>query len=282
MRYKVKLDVFEGPFDLLVYLIENAQMSIYDIQVAEITSQYMAYIEKAKSLDIALASDFLVLAAALIEIKSKMLLPRMKMDEEGNMEFEDPRSELVSRLLEYKRFKNAAELLEQTEEQAMRIFEKPQEDLSQYTNEPDIYLSLDIKHFITAFNQFLLKKKRVEEVKKNYSKPEIPKLTTEEKMDFIQKIFKVKNKRTLNFKELIQSEKDKYEIVVTFNAVLEMARLKTIKVKQPVPFGTIKITEGETKSVNEDETKIETKSENEGWNKGEIKNGEQEDDKISV
>jgi len=243
MGYKVKLDVFEGPFDLLVYLIENAQMSIYDIQVAEITSQYVAYIEKVKSLDIALASEFLVLAAALIEIKSKMLLPRMKMDEDGNMELEDPRSELVSRLLEYKRFKNAAELLESAEEQAMRAFEKPQEDLTQYTNEPDVYLSLDIKPFITAFNQFLLKKKRVEEIKKNYAKPEVPKLTIEEKMDFIQKIFKVKNKRTLSFRELLRSEKDRYEIVVTFNSILEMARLKTIKVKQPVPFGNIKITE---------------------------------------
>ena len=243
MRYKVKLDVFEGPFDLLVYLIENAQMSVYDIQIAEITNQYVEYIEKAKSLDIALASDFLVLAAALIEIKSKMLLPRARMDEEGNIQLEDPRSELVARLLEYKRFKNAAELLASAEEEAMLIFEKPQEDLSRYTNEPDIYLSLDIKRFVTAFNQFLLKKKKVEEIKKNYAKPETPKLTIEEKIDFIQKIFKVKNKRTISFKELIQSEKDRYEIVVTFSSVLELARQKAIKVKQPVPFGDIKITE---------------------------------------
>jgi segregation and condensation protein A len=256
MRYKVKLDVFEGPFDLLVYLIENAQMSIYDIQVAEITSQYVAYIEKAKSLDIALASEFLVLAAALIEIKSKMLLPRMRMDEGGNMEFEDPRNELVSRLLEYKRFKNAAELLEQCEEDAMRVFEKPQEDISLYTNEPDIYLSLDIKHFVAAFNQFLLKKKRVEEIKKNYARAEMPKLTTEEKMDFIRKIFKVKNKRTVSFKELIQSEKDKYEVVVTFTSILEMARQKMIKVKQPIPFGDIKITEGEKKDDEQEDDKI--------------------------
>jgi len=243
MKYKVKLNVFEGPFDLLVYLIENAQMNIYDIQVAEITHQYIAYIEKAKSLDIALASEFLVLAAALVEIKSKMLLPRMKIDEADNMELEDPRNELVSRLLEYKRFKNAAEILEQAEARAACVFEKPQEDLAQYTNEPDIYLSLDIKHFIMAFNQFLMKKKRVAEIKKNYERPEIRKLTTEEKMDFIQKIFQVKNKRTVNFKELIQSDKDKYEVVVTFTSILEMARQKTIKVKQPIPFGDITITD---------------------------------------
>ena len=253
MRYKVKLDVFEGPFDLLVYLIENAQMNIYDIQVAEITNQYVAYIARAKALDIAIASEFLVLAAALIEIKSKMLLPRFKVDEDGNSEFEDPRSELVSRLLEYKRFKNAAELLEQAETEAMFIFEKPQEDLSQYTNEPDIFLKLDTKSFMQAFKKFLHKKKRVEEIKKSYTKSARPKITTEEKMDFIKKIFKVKGKRTVSFKDLIQSEKDKYEVAVTFSSVLEMARQKAIKVKQQVPFGEIKITEGATNSETEGE-----------------------------
>jgi len=241
MRYKVKLDVFEGPFDLLVYLIENAQMNIYDIQVAEITSQYLEYIETAKSLDIAVASEFLVLAAALIEIKSKMLLPRVKMDEDGNMELEDPRSELVSRLLEYKRFKNAAELLEQAQSQALRSFEKPQEDISQYTNEPDIYLSLEIKPFIAAFNQFLQKKKRVEEVRKTYTKPEKTKLTTEEKIEFIQKVFALNNSATVSFTDLLQSEKDKYEIAVTFSTILEMARQNAIRLKQKVPFGEIKI-----------------------------------------
>jgi segregation and condensation protein A len=257
MHYKVKIDAFEGPFDLLVYLIENAQMSIYDIQVAEITNQYVAYIERAKSFDITVASEFLVLAAALIEIKSKMLLPRMKPDEDGSSEFDDPRSELVFRLLEYKRFKNAAELLEQVEKQAMNVFEKPQEDMSQYTNEPDIFLKLDTKSFMQAFNKFLHKKKKVEEIKKRYTKPVMPKITTEEKMDFIKKIFKVKGKRTVSFKELIQSEKDKYEIAVTFSSILEMARQKSIKLKQPVPFGEIKITDGELE--------------------GEVSNGEQKD-----
>jgi len=245
MTYKVKLDVFEGPFDLLVYLIENARMSIYDIQVAEITAGYVAYIEKAKALDIALASEFLVLAATLIELKSKMLLPRVKVDEEGNVEFEDPRNELVSRLLEYKRFKNAAEILEKCEEQSMLVFEKPKEDVSEYTNEPDIYLSLDIKHFIRAFNQFLLKKKKLEEIRKDYDLAVDTRITTEEKISFIKNIFKVKNKRTVSFNELLHSEKDRYEIVLTFASILEMARLKTIKLKQRVPFGEIKVSEGE-------------------------------------
>jgi segregation and condensation protein A len=247
MTYKVKLDIFEGPFDLLVYLIENAQMSIYDIRVSEITNQYVAYIEKAKMLDVALASEFLVLAASLIEIKSKMLLPRMKMDDEGNMEFDDPRSELVSRLLEYKRFKNAAEMLERCEDEARLVFEKPKEDISGYTNEPDVYLSLDIKHFITAFNQFLHRKKRIEEIHSNYMTTEAPGQTTEEKIDFIKKIFKTKNKKTVSFRELLQSRSDRNEISVTFISILEMAKQRMVKLRQAAPFGDIKITEGENK-----------------------------------
>ena len=256
MTYKVKLKTFEGPFDLLVYLIENARMSIYDIQVAEITAQYTAYLEKAKVLDVALASEFLVLAATLIEIKSKMLLPRMMVDEKGNTEFEDPRSGLVSRLLEYKRFKNAAELLEKGEEETRRVFEKPQEDISRYTDEPDIYLSLDIKHFITAFNQFLLKKKKLEEIHKNYTLTGEHRISMEEKIDFIKRVFKVRNKRTVSFKDLLQTKNDKYETVLTFASILEMASHRTIKLRQAVPFGDIKITEGANRYDEPENDKI--------------------------
>ncbi|MCL1982315.1 MAG: segregation/condensation protein A [Clostridiales bacterium] len=256
MAYKVKLDIFEGPFDLLVYLIENARMSIYDIQVAEITSQYMEYIEKAKAFDIALTTEFMVLAAVLIEIKSRMLLPRTKTEGDGDMDAGDPRSELVARLLEYKRFKNAAELLEKCEEQAMLTFEKPKEDLAEFTGEPDIYLSLDIKRFVTAFNQFLQKKKRVEEIKKNYAIAEEARQTTEEKMDFIRSVFRVKMKRTINFKDLIGPKDDKYEVAATFAAILEMARLKAVKLKQPVPFGDIKITEGVKQDGQQENDKV--------------------------
>lgn len=244
MTYKVKLDVFEGPFDLLVYLIENAQMSIYDIQVAEITRQYLAYIEKMKQMDVAVAAEFMVLAAALIEIKSKMLLPRITMDQAGNLVEEDPRSELAQRLLEYKRFRNAAEQLEEQEERAMRIFEKPKEDISQYIGEPDIYLSLDLRQFVAAFNLFLNKKKKLEEIRTNYTRREEHRMSAESKIAFIRGIFKMKNRRTVSFRELLVSGEDKYEVVLTFASLLEMARQKTVKLRQPVPFGEIKISEG--------------------------------------
>jgi segregation and condensation protein A len=113
-------------------------------------------------MDVPVAAEFLVLASALLEIKSKMLLPRTAPDEDGVVT-EDPRSELVEKLLEYKQFKQMAEILQRREEMSMNIVEKPQEDLSEYVGEADEYLSLDLKQFVAAFEQFLHKKKKVEE-----------------------------------------------------------------------------------------------------------------------
>lgn len=238
MSYKIKLDIFEGPFDLLVYLIENARMSVYDIQVSEITDQYIRYIEDIKALDVNLATEFMVLAAALIEIKSKMLLPRMKNDGEGVLE-EDPRTELVQRILEYKRFKSAAELLELQEEQSLRIFAKPKEDLAPYTKETDEYLNLDLNQFVKVFHMFLQKKKRLEEIKKNYAKVERQKVTIESRIEFIKNLFRSREKKNLNFRELLTQESNRYEVVLTFVSMLEMIRQKTVVVRQNVNFGEI-------------------------------------------
>lgn len=238
MSYKVKLDIFEGPFDLLVYLIENARMSIYDIQISEITDQYLRYLQQMQSLDINVATEFMVLAAALIEIKSKMLLPRMKKDGEEIIE-EDPRTELVQRILEYKRFKTAAEVLEQYEEYNKRIFEKPQEDLTQFTKEAEEYLNLDLRQFVRTFHLFLRKKKNLEDMKKNYSRVERQQITVESKINHIKGIFRVKAKRRLNFKELLPPQSSRSDVVITFISVLEMMRQKSMMAKQNVNFGEI-------------------------------------------
>lgn len=240
MSYKIKLDVFEGPFDLLVYLIENARMNIYDIQISEITDQYVKYIEDMKSLDVNLATEFMVLAAALIEIKSKLLLPRMKPDGDGVVE-EDPRAELVQKILEYKRFRAAAELLEQSEEDNQRVFEKPKEDLAPYTKEPDELLNLDISQFMKAFKMFLLKKKKLEEIRKNYTRVERQKITIESKIEFIINLFRSKEQRRLSFKELLTPGASRYDLVLTFVSMLEMIRQKSISVRQNVNFGEILI-----------------------------------------
>ncbi len=253
MSYKIKLDIFEGPFDLLVYLIENARMSVYDIQVSEITDQYMKYIENMKTLDVNLATEFMVLAAELIELKSKMLLPRMKADGEGVLE-EDPRSSLVQKILEYKRFKAAAELLELQEEQSQRIFTKPKEDLTPYTKEADEYLNLDLNQFVKAFHLFLQKKKRLEEIRRNYAKVERQKITIESRIEYIRNLFRTKEKKRLNFRELLTPESNRYEVVLTFVSLLEMIRQKAVTVRQNVNFGEIYLSLSEKHKNNRDET----------------------------
>lgn len=247
MSYKVRLQSFEGPFDLLVYLIENAQMSIYDIQVSEITKQYLDYIEDMKSMDFNVATEFMVLAATLIDIKSKMILPRAAVEGQPLLE-EDPRSELVERLLEYKRYKQGAEELKEREAYMSLVFEKPQEDISFYLNQPDEYLDLDIKKFASAFDLFLRKKKREEEVRAHYTKIEREKATIESRMIYIKDRFKnffLKGIRKLSMKELIPNKKDRYDIVVTFVSVLQMMRDKYLDAEQRSTYGEITVMPGE-------------------------------------
>lgn len=244
MSYKVKLQTFEGPFDLLVYLIENAQMSIYDIEISLITSQYLEYIKTMEEMDVALSTEFMVLASSLIEIKSKMILPRMSEDQKGFIE-EDPRAELVERLLEYKKFKKAAEILREQEEAASRIFQKPQEDISEFLEQPDEYLSLDIKQFAGAFTVFLEKKQRVEAVRRQYTRVERERASVESRIRYIADRLRKKVGRVFNFNELIPNKKDRYDIVVTFVSLLEMAKEKVVKVKQKTTYGNIEVEPGE-------------------------------------
>ena len=240
MGYKVKLNVFEGPFDLLVYLIENAQMSIYDIQISEITKQYLSYMEGIKKLDVPVAAEFMVLASALIEIKSKMLLPRTTSGEEDAMA-EDPRTDLVEKLLEYKRFKILAEMLLQREAQGMRIIEKPKEDITVYTNEPDEYLNLDLRQFVAAFDLFLRKKKKVEEIRKHHIRTEKQRVTSEARMEDIRDFFRQDPFREADFKELVEKQDDKYDVALTFSSVLEMMKEKRLDAEQKYIYGEITV-----------------------------------------
>lgn len=253
MSYKVSLQSFEGPFDLLVYLIENAQMSIYDIKIAEITKQYMEYIEQMKSMDVMVATEFMVLAATLIDIKSKMILPRTT-EVEGTYIDEDPRSELVERLLEYKKYKKGAELLFEREEYMSLVYEKPQEDISAYLEEPDEYLALDIRQFAGAFNLFLSKKKREEDVRSHYTRIEREKATIESRMSLIKNRFKSAlshGLRRLSLKDLIPNKKDRYDVVVTFISVLQMMRDKYLDAEQKSTYGEISIIPGEREIEDE-------------------------------
>lgn len=239
MSYKVRMKMFEGPFDLLVYLIETAEMDIYDIEVSEITKQYFDYMGDIEELDVTMATEFMVLAATLIEIKSKMLLPRI--DEEGDFTIgDDPRISLVSKLLEYKRFKKISQLLGNAEEEYSRYFEKPQEDISQYTDQPDEYLTMDIDHFIKAFNLFLLKKQKMEEIKKDYQRVEKDRVTINQRIQYIREVFESSGTSFLFFSQLL-TKPERYDATITFVSLLEMVKSNQIDTDQDVPFGEIRI-----------------------------------------
>lgn len=236
------MNTFEGPFDLLVYLIERAEMSIYDIRISEITAQYLAYIRRLEENDVAVSSEFMVLAATLIDIKSKMLLPRMT--EEG-AELEDPRTDLSKKLLEYVRFRKAASLLEEQREFAKLKLEKPQEDLLPYTGEPDVYLKMDMDSFIAAFRAFIHRKIKGEELVRMQRNIERERLSLENKIGFITGLLSSAKKRVLHFAELLSKSADKEDKVVTLIAILNMARDGRLRAKQEANFADIEITEVE-------------------------------------
>lgn len=242
MSYRVRTKIFEGPFDLLVYLIEHARMSIYDIRISEITAQYLGYIKEMQEADINLASEFMVLAAQLLEIKSKLLLPRTAIDEEGETVYEDPRTELVAKLAEYKKYKAASEMLEERREYAAASLEKPQEDLTEFIGEPDEYLILDEAKFRAAFEEFLERKKKLEEIRAHHIRTEKQRITTEARIAGIRNFFsELPMGQRANFNELVQDKGSKYDISVTFSSVLEMMKERRLDAEQKRLFGDIEV-----------------------------------------
>ena len=241
MSYRVRLNVFEGPFDLLVYLIEHAQMSIYDIRIAEITEQYVEYISRMQEADINVSTEFMVLAAELLEIKSKMLLPRSAPEEDATAEYEDPRTELVAKLREYKLFKEISGMLEQRWDDTAARLEKPQEDLSEFTGEPDEYLTLGMGQFTAAFEAFLLRKKNLEEIRAHHIRTEKQRITTELRMGEIRSYFRDQGVREADFRDLVPHADDRYDVSVTFSSVLEMMKEHRLDAEQKKLFGDIKV-----------------------------------------
>lgn len=232
MNYKIRLDVFEGPLDLLLYLIKKEELDIYDIPITRITEQYLEYLNLMELLDLELAGEFLVMAATLMQIKSKMLLPP---DPSGEaIEELDPRAELVRRLLEYKAFKEAAD--------SLRGFEgKRSEFFTRYNVEPEIdagdspFLEVSLFDLISAFAAVLknLPKSNFHEVMKD-------EFTVAEK---VHEIFhRLLKEPMIYFSALFKSAKNKFEVITTFLAVLELIRLKEVKIQQHGHFGEIEIT----------------------------------------
>jgi len=235
MSYKIKLDIFEGPLDLLLYFVKKDHLNIYDIPIAQVTKQYLAYLELMRLLDLNIAGEFLVMAATLMQIKSRMLLPKDEAVKEEDEE-SDPRQELVQRLLEYQRFKEIASELRQKEQKQQEHFSRrPGTQTPSSANQSDeIYFEASIFDLINAFTQALKEVPR--ELFYEVIKDEF---TVDQKIhDILHLLIK---QEVLILTQLFSQAKNKLEIIATFLAVLELIRLKEILVRQKGLFGEIEI-----------------------------------------
>ena len=233
MSYKVKLEVFEGPLDLLLYLIKKEEVDIYDIPIARITEEYLGYLELMQLLDLNIAGEFLVMAATLMHIKSRMLLPPEELPAEE--EEADPRTELVTRLLEYKKFKEAASELSQMASLQKHFFARvsPGIDLAGIVPKNDFF-EASLFDLITAFTKVL--KDIPKDVFHQVVKDEF---TVSEKIhDILHLLVEAKKMR---FTELFNKAKNKAEIITIFLALLELIKMREVNAIQPTPFGEIEI-----------------------------------------
>ncbi len=223
MTYQFKLDIFEGPLDLLLHLIKEQKMDIYDIPIAKITKQYLEYIDLLKDLNLEIAGEYLLMAAELTRIKSKLLLPQVQTDDEDE-DGEDPRAALVRRLMEYRRFKNAAFELRQKEHDRQQMFFRQSEFV--FEEEGD-----DTLVDATVFDLFSAFKKILEE--NSFRKDYEVKITTLSVAERLRIVLDMLNARqSLIFESLFEELQTKDELIVTFLSLLELIRMSLIRIQQ--------------------------------------------------
>ncbi len=225
---KLTLGAFSGPLDLLLFLIKQEQANIFDIPIAKIADEYLKYIRLMKSLDISLAADFLVMAATLIEIKSKMLLPQEITGEDAADEAEDPRQELIDRLLEHQKFKNAAEMLYERVTIEQAVFRRGAIETDQHNTETNAN-AFDL---LNVFQKIL--SRHVEEVQMEIRREEV---SLAEMLKNLRK--KISEVKELNLLEFFADFQTRRELVTAFIAVLEIVRTETVKLTQDATFGAI-------------------------------------------
>jgi segregation and condensation protein A len=233
--YPIKLANFEGPLDLLIHLIKKSEVNVYDIPIALITEQYLQYIELMQELNLDIAGEFLVMAATLIHIKSRMLLPRPPTDAEGEEDVEDPREALVRRLLEHQKFKAAAELLHDRE--TVRSAQWPRSDgaVASIAGEaPEPELEVDLFSLLAAFRGVLERAKHRPQV---VLPPE--RVSIESRIEVL--LTRLSETEACGFEELFADVSGRADLIVTFLALLEMIRLKLVRIFQSGPFGPIRV-----------------------------------------
>lgn len=244
MGIPVKLEVFEGPLDLLLHLIDKNKIDIYDIPIVEITNQYMEYIREMQKKDMNIMSEFLLMAATLLDIKCRMLLPA-EVNEEG--EEEDPRAELVEQLLQYKMYKYMSyELKDRQMDGEMQMFKESTipDEVKEYEVPVDLDELLDgltlarLNHIF----QDIMKKQhdKIDPVRSSFGKIEKEEVTVEDKLEYLNQY--ITSHKKFSFRQLLQKQKSKTQIVVTFLAILEMMKMGTIWVEQENTFDDIMIT----------------------------------------
>jgi segregation and condensation protein A len=232
--YKVKLEVFEGPLDLLLYLIKQDEIDIYDISLERITRQYLEYLQAFKELDIELAGEFIVMAANLIYLKSRSLLPIDQQPPEEDAEEDDPRWDLIRQLIEYKKFKEAAAELHLREMKQERIFAR-EGSASSLLQGPLRLEEVGIFQLINAFQTVIKRIEARQDVQEIFAE----RFSVSEKIDII--LQRVANNARLRFSDLFGAAVSRVEVVVTFLALLELIRLKQVRALQKNMFEEIEI-----------------------------------------
>lgn len=232
MEYEVRIDAFEGPLDLLLHLIKESKVDIWDIEIVDITTQYLDYIKRMESLNLDITSEYLVMASELIEMKSKLLLPRYtEFDEEIE---ENPKETLIQRLIEYQQYKDATGRLKELSEIRQQIYTKVPESLKEYQEDGMIIHSdVTLDDLMRAFEKFLKRKKAEKPLSTTVTKKEI---SIEDRRKNIQMI--LHSKKKVNFFELFDVITKEY-IVVTFLAILEMAKKSELLIRQENNFDQI-------------------------------------------
>ena len=235
MSYKVKLNIFEGPLDLLLFLIKKDKIDIYDIPIAEVTTQYLEYMELMKILDLEIAGEFLVMAATLMHIKSKMLLPQEETEEET--EEEDPRDELVRRLLEYKKYKEAASSLQEMRDNHKNVFLRKgagSSDSGIISEDGTEYFETSLFELITAFRKVLR-----DIPKETFHKVIKQKFSVSDKIHQIYHVLARTAK--IYFSSLFKDSRNRDEVIATFLAILELIKMREIFVVQKSFYEEIEI-----------------------------------------
>ena len=231
MDYCFTIDKFSGPLDLLLHLIKQSNIDIYDIKIEEITNQYLDYIKKMEELNLNIASSYLVMAAELIEMKASMLLPKPDIEEDDYEE--DPKEKLIQRLIEYQNYKDAISKFHELELERQQYYTKQASDISEYDIETKLNDDVELDDLLKAFEKFLQKKEDM--------KPLNTKITTKEysitkRSKEIKDI--IKNKKQVNFNDLFNIRTKSY-VVVTFLSILVLAKNNEIKIIQENNFENI-------------------------------------------